>query len=109
MYSKNSRILEALRQINAGELLVHPEVRSKVVFQASHWNPLKRDNIDNILDLLAYAQKIMNLYGHLMSIEGKVLLEESKTARVIETIPHSKRESFLWLRRYSISSFKRNK
>ena len=84
MYSKNSRILEALRQINAAELLVHPEVRSKVVFQASHWNPLKRDNIDNILDLLAYAQKMMNLYGHLMSIEGKVLLEESKTARVIE-------------------------
>jgi hypothetical protein len=72
LFSKNSRIAEALKQINAGELLVHPTCKSRVVYQAAHWNPMKRDNVDGILDLLAYAQKMMNLFGHMMTLEAVI-------------------------------------
>jgi hypothetical protein len=72
LFSKNSRIAEALKQINAGELMIHPSCKSKVVYQAAHWNPMKRDNVDGILDLLAYAQKMMNLFGHMMTIEAVI-------------------------------------
>lgn len=83
-YSKNSRIQDTLKELTQGEVDLHNEVRSKVLQQIVNWNPLKRDNVDNILDLLAYAKRVMELYGADIAsdIEGVVVDSETGSARV---------------------------
>lgn len=60
--SKNSRILTMFKSLQAGEILLHPKVKSTVHYQISQFNSLKRDNVDGILDLLTYAPKVIELY-----------------------------------------------
>jgi len=62
-FSKNSRILAMFKQLKAGEIFISPECKGEVFMQISQWNPLKRDNVDDILDLLAYAPKVLEMYG----------------------------------------------
>lgn len=64
--AKNTRIGEALRQLNNGEIMMSAMIRNLVIKQIVDWNPLKRDNVDGLLDLLAYMQKCVELYGSLM-------------------------------------------
>lgn len=81
-YSKNSRITNGIKMMSKGELRVHPSCRGAVINQLSAWNPLKRDNIDGILDTIAYAPAMLELYGHLMTIEGEIISTEYEVARV---------------------------
>lgn len=62
---KNSRIIAAAKQLTAEKerIWLHPRVRSQVVHQFVYWNPLKTNNKDDILDLLAYAYKVILEYG----------------------------------------------
>lgn len=62
-FSKNSRILSMFKSLVAGDLAISDECRSEVYVQIMQWNPLRRDNVDDILDLLAYATKVLELYG----------------------------------------------
>jgi len=57
-----------IQQLVKGEILLRPEVRAEVVTQIIHWNPLKRDNVDDILDLLAWCYRAIDKYGTLMSL-----------------------------------------
>jgi hypothetical protein len=57
--SKNSRIAGGLKATEKGEIILHPDVRPQVQRQAADWKPLKRDNIDDLLDLIAYAPKVL--------------------------------------------------
>jgi len=82
-YSKNSRITNGIKMMSKGELRVHPLVRGQVINQLSAWNPLKRDNVDGILDVIAYAPAMLELYGHMMTIEGQVLDQEYHNAKVL--------------------------
>lgn len=59
---KNARIRDALKLLLAGKLLLHRDVRSAAIYQITQWNPLKTNNKDDILDVLAYAPKVLNLY-----------------------------------------------
>jgi hypothetical protein len=59
---KNARIRDMLKQLLSGKVMLHREVRSQAIYQISQWNPLKTNNKDDILDVLAYAQKVMMLY-----------------------------------------------
>lgn len=61
--SKNSRILSMFKSYAAGEIFVAPEARPLVHAEISQFNPLKTDNTDNILDLLTYAPKTIELYA----------------------------------------------
>lgn len=81
--SKNSRIADALKALTAGEIILHDEVRNHVISQISQWNPMKRDNTDNILDLLAYITKTVELYGPIMATETNVAVIEARGARVL--------------------------
>jgi hypothetical protein len=81
-YSKNSRITNGIKMMSKGELRVHPSCRGALINQLGAWNPLKRDNTDGILDTIAYAPAMLDLYGHLMTIEGEILSTEYETARV---------------------------
>jgi hypothetical protein len=62
-YSKNSRIMTMFKQMLAGEILIHPSQNAAVFLQITQFNPLKRDNVDGILDCLTYAPKMIELYG----------------------------------------------
>jgi hypothetical protein len=61
--SKNSRILSMLKSYAAGEIDVDDHCKAEVHLEITQWNPLKTDNTDNILDLLCYMPKVIELFG----------------------------------------------
>lgn len=69
-YAKNSKIKSFLNALCAGRPILHPDVRSKVVYQASQFNPLRQKNDDDLLDLGAWIDKAIELYGDQMEIKG---------------------------------------
>lgn len=60
--SKNSRIMGSFKELVAKSVLLHEDVRSMVTYQITHWNPLKTNNKDDILDIVAYTTQIVNTY-----------------------------------------------
>lgn len=82
--SKNSRIATMLKSLMASEILLHGSIRADVVSEISNWNPLKRDNVDNILDLLAYAPKVVELYGPECVTDIQLVLSDAATTGVVE-------------------------
>jgi hypothetical protein len=65
MNNKNSRIINALKLLisEGRQLQVHPRCKSQVIHQIVHWNPIRSRNIDDILDLLAYAYPAIQQFG----------------------------------------------
>lgn len=63
--SKTSRIVAMLKQLTSPtrDLEILPTHRSKVLHQIVHFNPLKSNNVDDILDVLAYAYPGMQKLG----------------------------------------------
>jgi len=64
--SKNARILTMFRGLTAQpepELYLHQDVRGIVDNEIVTFNPLKTKNVDNILDLLTYPNKVIEQYG----------------------------------------------
>lgn len=80
--SKNTRITNGIKMMSKGELRVHPDCRGMVIAQLNQWNPIKRDNIDGILDVIGYAPTMLELYGHLMTLEGEIGNQEFDAAKV---------------------------
>jgi len=65
---KNARIRDGLKLLLSGKILLHKSVRSAVVYQITQWNPLKTNNKDEILDLIAYIYKAMEIYPDWMPL-----------------------------------------
>jgi len=82
-FSKNSRIANSIKAINANEIYVHSSVKGAVLRQMIGWNPMKRDNIDGILDILGYAPKMIEEFSHLMTIEGEIVSQEFESSKVV--------------------------
>lgn len=82
--SKNSRILNMFKMLSAGEIFVDPSVRAEVFLQIMQFNPLRRDNTDDILDLLTYAPRVLDLYGEYV-ISMNVIVNQDNSA--IEVLP----------------------
>jgi hypothetical protein len=63
--AKNSRILAMVKQLTAtaSRIWVRSTLRSAVIHQLIYWNPLKKNNKDDILDIIAYAPKVMVEHG----------------------------------------------
>lgn len=85
-FSKNSRILNMFKMLSAGELFIDPVVSGEVFLQIMQFNPLRRDNTDDVLDLLAYAPKVLELYGEFV-VSASVIVTEDNSA--IEVWPAS--------------------
>jgi hypothetical protein len=66
--SKNSRILTMLKQLQSKEVSLHPRVLSEVINQIYKFNPKKTDNVDDVLDIVAYAPRVVNEYGLMIAI-----------------------------------------
>jgi hypothetical protein len=63
--AKNNRIKRGAVKVLAGEVLLHPSVRSLVVSQYVDWNPLKTNNKDDIIDPIGYVEEVLQNYGPL--------------------------------------------
>lgn len=90
MSSKHSRIIKMFAQLLPGkngdppEIILHPETRAAVFTQVTQFNPLKRDNEDGILDLLTYAPKVVETYGHLIAFNSLATVGELEEHEVID-------------------------
>lgn len=62
-FSKNAGIAQALQALVAGEIRLYPVVRAAVIHQIVRWNKLKRDNEDDILDLLRMVSSAIAAFG----------------------------------------------
>lgn len=73
--SKNSRILEMFKQLvppktggNIPDLVLHPDCKALVTNEIQGFNPLKTNNVDNILDCLTYGTRVLEQYGPMIAI-----------------------------------------
>lgn len=82
--AKRIRIVEMFRSLQKGEEFYHPSTSAHVNPQISQYNPLKADNTDGILDLLAYAPKMIELYGPLIGAMTIIQEQDSSSLRVLE-------------------------
>lgn len=83
---KVSRIITALKQLTAqsGELMLHPDVKSLIIHQIVHFNPLRTKNVDDALDILAYAYPTLKQFGILLLKPFE--LPETSTASFADTL-----------------------
>lgn len=84
--AKNSRIITALKDLQAGKILTTQSTRNKVVNQITQFDPLKTTNKDDILDVVAYIYPTMS--EHLPAMECIVWQEAS-------TVPASHSDDLL--------------
>lgn len=82
--NKAGRILAMFLMWLKGEIYVHKDAAPAAHLQASQFNPLKRDNTDGILDLLTYAPKVLELYGHQIASTSTILEQEYGASEVLE-------------------------
>ena len=61
--AKNNRIKRGLVRLLAGEIYLHPNVRSIVMSQIIEWNPGTVNNKDDIIDPIGYVEQVQNEYG----------------------------------------------
>jgi hypothetical protein len=90
-YSKNSRIMEMLKAYSAGEIFTDPSVKPIVHLQITQWNPLKKDNIDDVLDLMCYAPKIVEQFGEFVVAYNPIVMQNNS---MIEVLPASATSCF---------------
>lgn len=66
--AKTTRIINMLKSVTAGskQLLIHPDVKSLFIHQVTHWNPLRTKNVDEALDIAAYAHPAITQFGTLL-------------------------------------------
>jgi hypothetical protein len=82
-FSKNSRILNMFKGLQSGEIFVAPECKSEVFIQIMQWNPMRRDNSDDILDLLAYAPKVLEMYGEYVVAWSQIIQQDNSNIPVL--------------------------
>ena len=82
--NKNSRILAMFLQLLKGEIWIHPECVPATHLQITQFNPIKRDNTDGLLDLLTYAPKVLELYGHQIASTNVINEQEYSRSEVLE-------------------------
>jgi hypothetical protein len=83
-YSKNSRILATLKAYSAGEFFIHENCRAAVHLQITQWNPLKRDNVDGLLDLIGYCNRVLEMYGEYIVSMNVIAAQDFEAVKVPE-------------------------
>lgn len=81
--SKNARIKSMLQLLVAGKILVSKAVRSRLLHQIAKFNPLKTNNQDDLLDILAYVYQVLEEYGHFIALSDILDSSEYSDATVM--------------------------
>ncbi len=76
--AKNTRILGFLKQVLAGDILIHPDIRVQVLYQASQFKPSTKNNEDDILDLGGYKDIVWSNYEPMLQTAVNEVLENMK-------------------------------
>ncbi len=87
--NKNARILNMFKAYKAGEIFVADSCRAAVFTEILQFNPIKRDNIDNILDLLTYAPKVLNEFASYVVASNELVHQEESGIPVLEDFENS--------------------
>lgn len=82
--SKNSRILDMMKEYKAGDIYIHPNARAACHIQMMMFNPLKTNNTDGLLDLLTYMNKILEMYGEFLISTNILNEQEFSQTKVLE-------------------------
>jgi len=64
--AKNSRIISGLKQLTAARdrIWLTPATKSTVTHQITYFDPLKTNNTDDVLDVVAYLPRVIALHQH---------------------------------------------
>ena len=87
--SKVTRILNLFKALLAGEIGYHPKCAGPIHMQITSFNPLRRDNVDGLLDCLAYAPRVASEYAHLITASSIVEMQEYSKITVHSTAENS--------------------
>ena len=82
--SKPHRILQMFKAWRAGEIFISGECKALTYSEVLSFNPLRRDNKDNILDLMTYAPRVVDEYGEFIVINTIIESQEFNTIDVQE-------------------------
>lgn len=83
-FSKIARILSMFKQYQAGDVRVNAPLRAQVHSQITSFNPLKDNNVDDILDLLVYAPKVLEMYPEHIIAGNLLIAQECDSIQVLE-------------------------
>jgi hypothetical protein len=81
--SKVTRILNMFKELLSGDVIIHPDVKTQVHYQISQFKPLKRDNVDGILDLLTYSPRVIAEFGDYIAMNAPIGLQDQGDAQVL--------------------------
>jgi hypothetical protein len=81
--SKVTRILSMFKELLTGDIIIHPDVKTQVYYQISQFKPLKRDNVDGILDLLTYSPRVIAEFSHYIAMNSSLGTQEQGSAKVL--------------------------
>lgn len=65
--SKNSRINLSFKELNAAEVIIHPDLYPRYRAEAKKFDPNRKDNRDNLLDTAHYAPIIYDRYKNVLA------------------------------------------
>lgn len=91
--SKNSRILSMFKQLVPSKLdttsqipdiVIHPDVKAHVTSRIVEFNPLHKNNTDNVLDLLTYAPRVVAEFGGMIAVNDPMLESSMDTPLLSE-------------------------
>lgn len=82
--SKNVRIMDSLRALQAGTIVLHPDVSALVQNQISEFDPSKTNNRDDILDLLDYMIEIPQKHEFEISLLMDALFVDVSTSHLVQ-------------------------
>ena len=97
--SKNARITKMFPQLTPDQDEVHTglaaimlsaAVRSMVLDQVKHFNPLTANNVDDLLDILAYVYKIIETFGDYIAAMTPIMMEDDSISEVLDVMQNSK-------------------
>lgn len=81
--NKNSRILSMFKSLREGDIFIGPDCYSQFVNEAIQFNPLRRDNTDNILDLFTYAPKVLAMFGEFVVSNNELVYQDSESIALL--------------------------
>lgn len=82
-FSKNARILSMFKQYQVGDVKVNEPLRAEVHSQMVGFNPLKLVNVDDILDLLCYANKVVEHFSEFIVSNNTLIQQELDAVKVL--------------------------
>lgn len=85
--SKNSRINMSFKELNAAEVIIHPDLYPRYRAEAKKFDPNRKDNRDNLLDTAHYAPIIYDRYKNVLASKQSdyYLKQLEKSSRTRDT------------------------